>query len=393
VKILVITSVFPNSKQPNLGLFVRERMFKVAMHCELKVIAPVPWFPFINRIKKDYRPKVPYIEVQDGVEVYHPRFFNIPRFFKFMDGFFFFLTSIFTVWEVKRSFNFDIIDSHFAYPDGFGAVLLGKLFKRPSTITVRGTIRKLLKYPLIRAQIGYALDKAAKVFTVCNDLKGVVTDIGINEEKVLVTPNGVDIEKFRQVDKLEARKDLGLPLDGKIIISVGWLVKRKGFHRIISALPEIKKIVPDVMYVMVGGPSVEGNYEPVLRQMVKELGLEKDVLFVGPQPHDKLYQWLSASDIFCLATSNEGWANVFLEAMACGLPVVTTGVGGNEEVVVSENYGLLFNIEDKQAMIDAILKAFGKNWDREMIVRYAKSNSWEDRVRNLIDHYKFVSIS
>ncbi len=368
-------------------------MFRVAKHCELKVIAPVPWFPFINRIKRDYRPEVPYIEVQDGIEVYHPRFFNIPRFFKFMDGFFFFLTSIFTLWEVKRSFNFDIIDSHFAYPDGFGAVLLGKLFKRPSTITVRGTIRKLLKCPLIRAQIRYALDKAAKVFTVCNDLKGVVTDIDINEEKVVVIPNGVDIEKFRPMEKIKARKELGLPIDKKIMITVGGLVERKGFHRVISVIPEIKKRLPDVMYVMVGGPSVEGNYEPVLRQMVKELGLEKDVLFVGPRPHDKLYQWLSASDIFCLATSNEGWANVFLEAMACGLPVVTTRVGGNEEVVVSENYGLLFNIEDKQAMIDAIIKAFRKNWDREMIVRYAKSNSWEDRVRKLIDHFKFILIS
>jgi teichuronic acid biosynthesis glycosyltransferase TuaC len=393
MRILVITSVFPNSKQPNLGVFVRERMFRVAKHCELKVIAPVPWFPFINRIKKDYRPKVPYIEVQDGVEVYHPRFFNIPRFFKFMDGFFFFLTSIFTVWEVRRSFNFDIIDSHFAYPDGFGSVLFGRVFRRPITLTIRGTIRKLTEYSLIRAQIKYALKSAAKVFTVSNDLKKAVAEFGIPEEKVVVIPNGVDIEKFRPMEKIKARKELGLPIDKKIIISVGGLVERKGFHRVISVIPEIKKRLPDVIYMVVGGPSVEGNYEPVLRQMVKELGLEKDVLFAGPQPHEKLHRWLSASDIFCLATSNEGWANVFLEAMACGLPVVTTRVGGNEEVVVSEDYGLLFNIGDKQAMIDTILKALRKNWNREIIVRYAKSNSWEDRVRNLIDHFKLMTNS
>ena len=390
LKILVATSVFPNSKQPTLGIFVKERMFNAAKHCELKVIAPVPWFPFIRYLKKDYRPRVPYLEIQDGIEIYHPRFFSVPRFFKCLDGFFFFISSITTALNLNKNFKFDIIDSHFVYPDGFGAVLLGKFFRRPVTITIRGTIKKLLKYPLVAIQIKYALKKTIRVFAVCNELKEVVTGLGIPEEKTVVIPNGVDVGKFRHVEKLRARSELGIPADKKIIVSVGGLVERKGFHRVLSVLPQVKQAIPDIMYVMVGGASVEGNYEPVLMRMVKELSLRDYVMFAGQQLHDNLYKWFSASDIFCLATSNEGWANVFLEAMACGLPVVTTRVGGNEEVVSSDDYGMLFELEDKDGMAYAIIKSVQKEWNREKIINYARKNTWDIRINHLISQFNSV---
>jgi teichuronic acid biosynthesis glycosyltransferase TuaC len=387
MKILVVTSVFPNAAQPTLGVFVRERMFKVARRCELKVVAPAPWFPFINLVRKGYRPTVPYIEIQEGIEVYHPRFFNIPRFFKFLDGLFFFLSAAASIRKIRKEFDFDLIDAHFAYPDGVGAVLLGKLFRKPVAITVRGTIRKLTRFPLVRRQIRYALNNAAKIFAVCDDLKNAVVELGISPEKVFVVPNGVDIEKFKPVDRLAARRELGLPIDTRVLISVGGLVKRKGFHRLIAALPEIGKTIPRVMYIIVGGPSVEGNNEPELRRLVTELGLRDAVLFAGPRPHEMLHKWLSAADVFCLATSNEGWANVFLEAMACGLPVVASKVGGNEEVVASDEYGVLFDLDDGRQLVEAILKALEKRWDREGIVAYARANSWEGRIESLISQF------
>ena len=186
------------------------------------------------------------------------------------------------------------------------------------------------------------------------------------------------------------RSELGIPADKKIIISVGGLVERKGFHRVLSVLPRVKQAIPDIMYVMVGGPSVEGNYGPVLMRMVKELSLRDYVMFAGQQLHDNLYKWFSASDIFCLATSNEGWANVFLEAMACGLPVVTTRVGGNEEVVSSDDYGMLFELEDKDGMADAIIKSFQKEWNREKIINYAGKNTWDIRSNYLISQFNDV---
>jgi teichuronic acid biosynthesis glycosyltransferase TuaC len=388
MKILVVTSVFPNCKQPTLGIFVRERMFKVAEHCDLKVIAPVPWFPYAGWIKEGYRPSVPYIETQEGIEVYHPRFFNIPRFFKFLDAFFFFLSAIFTARRIRRQFNFDLIDSHFVYPDGVGAAMLGWLLRKPVTITVRESkIRRLLKTPLLAPQIKVALRSATKVFSVSKDLKDAVTDAGVADEKVVVVPNGVDIKKFNPIDKTEARHELGLPHHRKIIISVGWLIEHKGFHKVISVLPLVKQTFPDILFLIVGGAPVSGNYEPVLRRMVKELGLEDNVIIAGSQPHDTLFKWLSSSDLFCLATRNEGWANVFLEAMACGLPVVTTAVGGNREVVSSDDYGLFFDPGSESDICETIVNALRKNWDRAKIIDYARSNSWNERVIRLLSQF------
>lgn len=387
MKVLVVTSVFPNSAQPTLGVFVRERMSRVAQQCELKVVAPVPWFPFASRLKPGYRPAVPYREVQNGIEVLHPRFFNVPGIFKCLDGLFFALSSLVTVLRLRRTFRFDLIDSHFAYPDGFGAVLLGRLIGVPVTITVRGTIRKLSQYVLRRIQIIYALRNAARVFTVCADLKQAVVDLGVDDAHVEVVANGVDIYKFRPVEQAIARRELGLPAERKIIVSVGGLVERKGFHRIIAAMPDISREVPEAMYVIIGGPSVEGNFEPELRRQVAELGLENDVIFAGPQLHDRLSLWLSASDIFCLATSNEGWANVFLEAMACGLPVVTSRVGGNEEVVSSPALGELFDLDDRTAMVRAITSVLCREWNRVQIVEYARSNTWDRRVVQLVARF------
>ena len=392
MRILVVTSVFPNSVQPALGVFVRERMFAVARHCELKVVAPVPWFPFSGFLRAGYRPRVPFREVQDGIEIFHPRFFNFPGTFKCLDGVFFFLCTLLTALRLRRLFRFDLIDAHFAYPDGLGAVLLGKFFGTPVTITVRGTIHKLSSYLLRRRQIIYALRQAARVFTVCEDLKRIVTDLGIDEEHVEVVANGVNVDKFRPLDRDEARRELGLPLERKIIISVGGLVERKGFQHIIAALPDIAREVPGVMYVIVGGASVEGNFEPVLRQLVQKLGLEHDVIFAGVKSHDQLSLWLSAADIFCLATSNEGWANVFLEAMACGVPVVASRVGGNEEVVASPEVGMLFELSDRQGMVQSILAALRKQWRRDRIIEYARNNTWDRRVLQLMNRFgKIIS--
>jgi len=105
MRVLVLTSVFPNSKQPTLGIFVKERMFNVAKYCELKVVAPVPWFPFIRYFRKDYRVKVPCREIREGIEIYHPLFFNIPYFFKFFDGIFFFISTVVSLWKLNKNFK------------------------------------------------------------------------------------------------------------------------------------------------------------------------------------------------------------------------------------------------------------------------------------------------
>ncbi|MDR3542770.1 MAG: glycosyltransferase [Desulfocapsaceae bacterium] len=392
MKILVFTTVFPNEKQPTLGVFVRERMFKVARHCEVKVVAPVPWFPFIELIRPGYRPKVPYLEIQDGIEVYHPRFFNIPGVCKFLDGFFLFLSSFWTVRSLRKIFGFDIIDSHFIYPDAVGACWLSRVFNRPLTVTLReSNPGKFIRSPLAKVQVLRALGRATRVFSVCTALKDYFQVLKIDPGKMHVVPNGVDIDKFRQAEKRTARRLLGLPESARILITVGWLIERKGFDRVISLLPELATEIDSLYYVMVGAAPGDGtSYERRLRLLVQELKLENRVLFAGGQPHGEMYRWLCAADVFVLPTTGEGWANVFLEAMACGLPVVTSRVGGNSEVVCSDDYGILFDLENAHDLLQAIRAALTKTWDHEKIVAYAQENTWEKRVAALVGHFETI---
>ncbi|MGR9052132.1 MAG: glycosyltransferase [Gammaproteobacteria bacterium] len=385
-KLLVFCSLFPNSTQPNAGVFIRERMFRVGRHCPIVVVSPIPWFPFqgvLRRVKPGFRPQPDNYEEQQGVKIYYPRFFSIPGLLKHFDGFFMALSCLVTLYKIRRFHAFDIIDAHFAYPDGYAAVLLGKWFKVPVTITLRGTEVPLSKMSGRRKRIVKALTKAVKVFSVADSLKRHAMSLGISAEKIEVVGNGVDIEKFFPVPKTEARRELGLADDAKVLISVGGLVDRKGYHRVIEIMPELVRNFPELIYIIVGGACAEGNNRAYLEQMVERLGLERHVRFLGALPSEQLKTPLSAADVFVLATANEGWANVFLEAMACGLPVVTTDVGGNREVVCNDSLGIVVPFGDAGRLQGAVNSALGKQWDNQEIINYAAANTWDLRVQQL----------
>lgn len=377
MKVLVFTTVFPNEKQPNLGVFVRERMSRVAKHCEIKVIAPVPYFPFAGFFKEIYRQRIPQIENQQGIEVFHPKFFLIPGIMKFMDGFFLYLSTKRFVGKIQKTFDFDLIDAHFAFPDGFAAVLLGRHFNKPVTITLRGTLNRLINYKGRRQAIRFALKNANRVFSVSTYLVKLAKSLGIDESKFIVIPNGVDISKFQVLDKSECRVKLGIRQDKKVIISVGALVERKGHHRVIETLPGLIKKHPDLLYIVIGGGSVEGDMSIALNEQILELSLTKHVRFTGEIPHNKVNEFLCASDVFALSTRFEGWANVFFEAMACGLPVITTNICGNAEVVRNGENGLLVPFGNREALAAVIDKALTTNWNREAVINYAKNRTWD----------------
>lgn len=385
-RIVVFSSLFPNSLQPNAGLFIRERMFRVGREIPIVVVSPVPWFPFqslIRRFKPGYRLLPPLIEVQQEVTVYHPRFFSMPYFFRSLDGFFMALGSVNLLKKLKKQFAFNLIDAHFAYPDGYAATLLGRWFSVPVTITLRGTEVPLSKIPSRKNRMLKALASASRVFSVSDSLKQHVTLLGANGKKVKVVGNGVDLEKFSPVDQVDARGLLDISPDAEVLISVGGLVERKGFHRVIEVLPGLLKSHPKLIFLIVGGPSPEGNMRPQLEEQVAQLNLQNHVRFLGALPPEELKVPLSAASLFVLSTSNEGWANVFLEAMGCGLPVVTTNVGGNREVISRDELGTVVPFGDSAALSEAIDSALGNQWDREVILRYAAENSWDNRIEIL----------
>lgn len=392
--IVVFTTLFPNAAQPEAGVFIRERMFRVAKVLPLMVVAPAPWFPFqgcIRFFRPHFRPALPYREIQDGIEILHPRFFSIPGIFKSLDGFFLALSTFTLMRRLHHEQHCDIIDSHFAYPEGYAASLLGRWLGLPFTVTLRGTESRLAKKPAFRKRMALALKSAAKVFSVSDSLRRVALSLGIPESKVQVVGNGVDTLKFHALDKAEARTRLGLPSNSSILISVGGLVERKGFHRVIDCLPKLLKGFPTLHYLIVGGPSPEGDMGAQLRAQVSILGLDKQVIFTGPMKSEALKEPLSAADVFVLSTRNEGWANVFLEAMACGLPVITTAVGGNAEVVCKPELGTIVPFDNQAALEQAIASALEHKWDRDKIIAYAGENAWGSRVAKLVEVFQDIA--
>ncbi len=266
-RIVVFTTLFPNAGQPSAGLFIRERMFRVAKVLPLTVVAPVPWFPFqglLRRWRPHFRPEAPRHEVQDGIEVRHPRFLSVPGAFKWLDGILMALGCLPTMLRLKRAFGFNLIDAHFAYPDGDAGTLLGKWLRVPVTITLRGTEVPLARDPLRRRRMTKALGRASRIFSVSASLKRHAESLGAASERILVVGNGVDMAKFHRLPRQAARSRLGLPDGAPVLVSVGALVERKGFHRVMECLPALRQRFPDLRYLVVGGASPEGDWSAVL---------------------------------------------------------------------------------------------------------------------------------
>jgi glycosyltransferase involved in cell wall biosynthesis len=386
IDLVVFSALFPSAARPGAGLFIRERMFRVARHRPLAVVSPQPWFPgqsLIRLLRPGYRPQAAALEIQQGIRVYHPRYLSVPGLLRQFDGWSMTLASIGLMRKLKRQ-GAQLIDAHFTYPDGEAAIRLGRWLGLPVALTLRGTEVPHSRNPALRPRLARTLKAAARVFSVSDSLRRLAIELGAAAEKTEVVGNGVDTARFHPVDRAAARARFGLPDSAKVLISVGGLVERKGMHRVIDVMPTLIKHHPDLHYLIVGGASPEGDNRAELAAQVARLKLADRVHFLGSLPSDELKWPLSASDVFVLATRNEGWANVFLEAMACGLPVISTDVGGNAEVVCRDELGSIVPFGDSAALQQALDAALGKDWDRAAILDYARANQWDTRVAQLL---------
>jgi glycosyltransferase involved in cell wall biosynthesis len=279
-----------------------------------------------------------------------------------------------------------VIDAHFLYPDGYAATLVGRELGLPVTITLRGRKDQRLVGSPRESQLREAAASAARLFAVSDSLKrDVGAKLGQPPERILVVANGVDLDKFLPVDRAEARRRLGIDDDAKVLIGVGGLVEGKGFQRVIPLIKGLRVKFPKLVFLIVGGGTTQGDLRASLEALARSEGVADAVRFCGRQLPEELKWYYGAADVFALATTYEGWANVFLEAMACGLPVVSTRVGGNEQVVCSPDLGELVEFWDPDAFADAIERALTRNWDRAAIMAYARSNTWDQRI-DVLEH-------
>ncbi len=378
LRVLVFSTTFPSPRFPLHGTFVFERTRHLAALADIRVIAPVSWYRMLSA-----QPSL-RSELAPPVIVTHPRFWYIPRFLKMLDGFFLFISTIREVRRLRSTFEFDLIDAHFAYPDGFAAVLLSRWFHLPVCITLRGTIIYWSRRPLTRWLCDWTIRRATGVIAVAESLARRARQGGVPDERLKVIANGVDSERFHLIAQGAARKQLGLSEQGRLLVSVGHLSPRKGFHRVIRSLPQIVATFPDVRLAIVGGKAFESDNSENLHALVSELGLANHVIFVGAQAPNLVAQWLGASDVFVLASDFEGCPNVILEAMACGRPVVATKVGDVEYMVPVFAGVLVDDPENTTALADALITALDQKWDSHRIRDHVSARSWDDVARRVM---------
>jgi glycosyltransferase involved in cell wall biosynthesis len=387
LRVLLFSTVFPNAAQPVHGVFVRERMRGLPESAvEVEVVAPTPWFPFASGLRPGYRPPVPPEEVQGGVAVHHPRFLSFPGILKCLDGILLFLSALPAVLRLHRRARFDLIDAHFVYPEGLAAVLLGMVLRVPVVVTLRGMLPLLMPFRLRRPQLRFALERAARIVAVAGSLKQDAVRLGIPAERVRVIENGVDADLFRPLDRREARRSLGLPEEGPLLVSVGTLAPRKGFHLVMEAMSRLADRFPDLRFAIVGGAGAEGAMEKGLRDIAARLGLADRVVFAGPRQRAELAAWYSAADAFVLASAHEGCPNVVLEALSCGTPVVATPVGNVPELVPAEAGRVV--PREVPALAEAIGDVLSRSWDRGRIRAGVEPRSWRAVGREVAEEFE-----
>jgi glycosyltransferase involved in cell wall biosynthesis len=290
-----------------------------------------------------------------------------------------------TISHVRRilasGFDFDLIDAHYFYPDGVAAVLLARTLNKPVVITARGTdINLIPRFLLPRSMIRWAAARSGGLVTVCQALKDELVHLGVGDDRIRVLRNGVDLDLFRPVDPSAAKTRLGLGTP--TIASVGHLVARKRHDLVIRSL----QALPAATLLIAGG----GPEEVKLKTLARDLGVDSRVRFLGPVPQKDLPTIYGAADALVLASDREGWANVLLEAMACGTPVVATNIWGTPEVVAVPEAGRLVDEATPQALATAVRELLADPPSRVATRAYAERFSWDDTTEGQLELFREV---
>jgi len=359
IRILLFSSLFPSAVRPIHGIFVETRLRELVKtgQVQAKVVAPVPWFPLKGERFGDYGlfAATPKYEQRNGLDVYHPRYFLPPKVGMNLAPHTMAMAALPLIKQlIQNGFDFDLIDAHYYYPDGVAAGIIARKLGKPFVVTARGTDLNLIpEYAYPRKLILQTAAAAGASIGVCQALMDSLQALGADPARLHTLRNGVDLQRFVPEPRAGARQKLGLPPDAKLLLSVGHLVERKGHHIAIAAMPLLPA---DVRLLIAGG----GPERAALERQAQTLGVASRVQFIGVVPQTDLKWWYSAADALALCSSREGWANVLLEAMACGTPVIATNIWGTPEVVSTPSAGVLMAERSGQALADAWATLFAQ---------------------------------
>ncbi|MCA9469046.1 MAG: glycosyltransferase family 4 protein [Nitrospira sp.] len=304
-----------------------------------------------------------------------PKYPLIPKLGNFLHSFLFFLGLFSSAWALRTRFKFDLINAHWLYPDGVAAAWLARIMGVPLVLSGRGCdINVFLFQKYKRRSILHSLRQADRVTVVSEELKSLLLEAGVDNERVTVIRNGIDREIFSPRDKSNCVELLGLSPRSPTILFVGRLTEEeeKGLRYLIFAIRELVQVRKEaILYVVGDGPMLK-PYEI----LVKKIALQAHIHFVGAKAHKDIALWIGACDVFCLPSIREGCPNVVLEALSCGRPVVASRVGDVPKLVGKEN-GILVEPGNSHALFEALKIAVERKWEQGEICKSVSGLSWD----------------
>lgn len=366
LRVLTLSTLFPDATRPNFGVFVERQTMGLAAHpgVALTVVAPVglpPW-PLSAHAHYHGLAGLPLRETWKGLEVHRPRFLAVPG----TGGLFHAAALARAVRPILAATPVDVIDASFFFPDGPAAVALGREFNVPVSIKARGAdIHHWGRAPATAGQVRGAGLAADGLLAVSAAMREDMAALGIPAEMARVHHTGVDLDRFVPVDRVAAKAALGLA--GPLVVSVGALIPRKGHDVMIDAVAGL----PGVTLLIAG----EGAERGALEAQIARLGLADRVLLLGSVPHGELPALIGAADVMALASSSEGLANAWVEALACGTPVVIPDAGGAREVVTGRDAGRIV-AREAGAIGAAIAAVIAEPPGQGAVRRYAERFTW-----------------
>ena len=371
MKILSFSYCFPNLSNPTWGMFVFQRLAALGRQEDLQVCSPVPWFPLLAG-KHD---KSSSEESWQGLEVHRPAFFYIPGVLKNLDARWYTLGLRHWLKELCHSWQPDVLDAHFVWPDGVGVAALAREMDIPYVITLRGKLYECLKVASQARQCSEALQGSSGVISVSKKMADEAQKMGVSEDRLFVIPNGVDRDHFYPRSKKECRRLLGLPEEGSLLVTVAHLGHRKGHHEVIKAIADL----PNDVKLIIVGCAAQGGTPEKLKAVARDAGVAERLILVGRQPYDRIPLYYNAADISVLASYREGCPNVVLESLACGIPVVATNVGAVPDILPVPEVGRIVPPQTVEPLREALADLLSRSWNAAEVVQDSRVPGW-DRV-------------
>lgn len=383
-RLLSISTLYPAPGRTGFGRFVARQMEALAARgdWQVTVINPIGLPPLPIRRYAALR-AIPAQEQQGGVTVHHPRFTLVPGLSGPINPALIARAVVPLARELHAQTPFDMVDAQFFYPDGPAAAKVAAALDLPFAIKARGSdIHLWGERRLAVAQMRRAAAGASALLSVSAALARDMAALGMPDDRIRVHYTGLDGSRFRLQDQAQARRVVAhlVPGDGRLLLCVGALLAIKGQDLAIRALALLP---PDVRLALAG----TGPDDAALRALVAELGLEHRVHFLGAVEHDALPALLAAADAMVLPSEREGLANAWIEALACGAPLVIPDVGGAREVVRGTSAGRVV-ARNPGAIAQAILDLLAAPPARDAVAANVASFSWDANAAALAAIYE-----